>query len=92
MQTSRREFFKYMAVLGLGTLCTTPLYAKTPKEIVKYQSTPNNGQKCMECMHFIPETNECRTVEGSIDPNGWCTIYFRDPKYKEIMQTDSTTE
>lgn len=86
MQTSRREFFKYMTVLGLGSLYTAPLYAKTPKEVVKYQSTPHNGEKCIACIHFIPETNECKTVEGSIDPNGWCTIYYRDPNYKEILE------
>ena len=83
MKTSRRDFFKYMSLLGLGAMYTTPLYAKTAKETVKYQSTPKDGQKCSECLHFIAETNECKTVEGSIDPNGWCTIYFKDPKYKE---------
>lgn len=82
MKTTRRDFFKYMSLLGLSTMYTTPLYAKTAKEAVKYQSTPKDGQKCSECMHFIAETNECKTVEGSIDPNGWCTIYFKDPKYK----------
>jgi hypothetical protein len=27
-------------------------------------------------------------VEGSIDPNGWCNIYFRDPNYKEVTIAD----
>ena len=82
MKTSRRRFFRYMSVLGLGTLYTVPLYAKTAKEIVKYQSTPKDGNRCKECLHFIPETNECRTVEGNIDPNGWCSIYFRNQTIK----------
>jgi len=30
-------------------------------------------------MHFISETNECKTVEGKIDPEGWCNIYFKLP-------------
>lgn len=88
MKTSRRRFFRYMSVLGLGTLYTVPLYAKTTKEIVKYQSTPKDGNRCKECIHFIPETNECRTVEGIIDPNGWCSIYFRNPNYKELKVED----
>jgi len=80
---SRRTFFKYMTVLGIAGFSTAPLYAKTSKETVKYQTTPNNGDRCKECLHFIPQTNECTTVAGDIDPNGWCTIYFRNPNYKE---------
>ena len=89
MKTSRRRFFKYMSVLGIGTLYTVPLYAKTSKEIVKYQNFPNEGKRCKECLHFIAETNECRTVEGNIDPNGWCTIYFKNPNYKEVKVEDN---
>ena len=80
MKKSRREFFKTMSVLGIGSFCATPLYAKTSKEIVMYQSTPKEGKKCKDCMHFIAATNECTTVKGDIDPNGWCAIYFRMPK------------
>lgn len=77
-----------MSALGLASFYTVPLYAKTSKDIVKYQPTPKDGNSCKSCMHFIPETNECRTVEGSIDPNGWCTIYFKNPNYKEIKADD----
>ena len=92
MKTTRRRFFKYMSVLSLGSLYSVPLYAKTTKEIVKYQSTPKDGNRCKECLHFIPETNECRTVEGNIDPNGWCSIYFRNPNYKELnVEEDNKT-
>ena len=79
MKKSRRKFFKTMSVLGIGSFYATPLYAKTSKEIVKYQSTPKEGKKCLDCMHFIAETNECTTVAGDIDPNGWCIIYFVKP-------------
>ncbi len=68
-----------MSALGLASFYTVPLYAKTSKDIVKYQSTPNNGKTCSMCMHFIAATNECTTVEGPIDPNGWCTIFFQMP-------------
>lgn len=89
MKTSRRDFFRFISTLGLVSFVTTPLNAKTSKNIVKYQSTPKDGNACKSCMHFIPETNECKTVEGSIDPNGWCIIYFRDPKYKEANSEDN---
>ena len=80
---SRRSFFRYMAVLGLVGFYSKPLYAKTSKSIVRYQEMPEAGNRCLECLHFLPETNECKTVEGRIDPDGWCSIYFKNPKYKE---------
>ena len=83
MKKERRHFFKTMSVLGLSSLYTTTLYAKTYKEIVHYQATPKDGKKCQECLHFIAATNECTTVEGDIDPNGWCTIYFKNPNYEK---------
>ncbi|GIT97533.1 iron oxidase oxidoreductase [Sulfurovum sp. TSL1] len=88
MKTSRRDFFRFMSALGLVSFFTTPLNAKTAKNIVKYQSTPKDGDSCKTCIHFIPETNECKTVEGSVDPNGWCNIYSRDPQYKEVKAED----
>lgn len=68
-----------MSALGLATFYTVPIYAKTSKEIVKYQLSPKDGHSCKTCMHFISQTNECTTVEGPIDPEGWCTIYFKKP-------------
>jgi hypothetical protein len=77
---SRRNFLKYMSILGITAFYSVPAYAKTTKKIVKYQLTPNkNGDKCEKCMHFIPETNECKIVEGPIDPNGWCINFFINP-------------
>ncbi|MDD5406470.1 MAG: high-potential iron-sulfur protein [Sulfurovaceae bacterium] len=79
---SRRDFLRYMSILGTMVFYSVPLYAKTTKAIVKYQYTPNKGNSCKMCMHFIPETNECKIVEGSISPNGWCTSFFKNPNYK----------
>ena len=76
----RRSFFRYMALLGLAAFSSTPLYAKVPKDKVKYQDTPVDGKKCSTCMHFIPETNECKVVEGSIKPDGWCDLWVAIPK------------
>jgi len=81
MKKSRRDFVRYMSVLGIGSLYTAPLYAKTSKEIVKYQATPFEGKTCKECLHFIAATSECTTIEGKVDPEGWCTIYYKNPNY-----------
>lgn len=78
--TTRRLFFKYMAVLGLAAWGTTPLHAKAAKDKLKYQDTPKNGEKCIDCVHFLPDTNECKVIEGSISPDGWCMIYLKKPK------------
>lgn len=75
--SSRRVFLKYMAILGLVTWSTTALYAKSPKKAFKYQDTPSDGKKCSDCTYFLPESNTCKMVDGTISPEGWCTIYIK---------------
>lgn len=77
--TTRRSFFQYMAILGLVTFSATPLYAKGTKEENNYQGTPKDGNQCSDCMHFVPETKECKIIEGSISPDAWCTLYYKLP-------------
>lgn len=79
---SRRSFFQYLAVLGLVTFSSTKLQAKGTKEQYRYQDTPKDGQKCSDCMHFLPKTNECRMVKGSISPDGYCKAFYVDPRKK----------
>lgn len=74
---TRRDFFKNVAFLGLVSFSTTKLYAKGSKKQFKYQETPKNGEACKDCMHFLPKTNECNIIEGSISPEGWCTLYHK---------------
>jgi hypothetical protein len=88
---SRRSFFRYMAVLGLVTFHSSPLHAKTAKEVVKYQETPKDGKVCRDCLHFIAETNECKTVAGPINPEGWCSIYFKNPMLKKDVNESNIT-
>jgi hypothetical protein len=79
---SKRGFLRYMAVLGLAAFSSVPLYAKGTKAMYKYQDTPKDGKVCSDCMHFVAKTNECRMVQGSIAPNGWCSAYYVLPKKK----------
>lgn len=71
----RRVFFKSMAFLSLLTFSTMPLYAKGSQEQFKYQSKPNNGQACKDCMHFEADKKQCKVVDGTISADGWCTLY-----------------
>ncbi|MGM0623584.1 MAG: high-potential iron-sulfur protein [Campylobacterota bacterium] len=73
---TRRDFFKSLAALGFMSFVTTTAYAKGSKEALEYQETPKNGQSCEKCAHFLPKTNECKVVKGSIVAQGWCKIYF----------------
>ncbi|MCK9472767.1 high-potential iron-sulfur protein [Sulfurimonas sp.] len=78
----RRVFFKYMVIMGFVTWSATALHAKTTKEKTAYQESPKDGNICADCLHFLPDTNECKIIEGSISPNGWCNLYFKDPRKK----------
>lgn len=69
-----------MALLGLVTFSTTPLFAKSPKNQVQYQEQPKDGKKCSACIHFLSKTKECKVVEGTVAPEGWCTLYTDNPK------------
>jgi len=80
--SSRRDFFRYMSILGLVTWGVSPLMAKGTKEKLMYQDSPKDGKRCVDCLHFLPDTNECKLVEGSISPDGWCILYFKDPRKK----------
>ena len=77
---SRRVFLRYMAVLGLVTFSVTSLLAKGSKDQYKYQETPKDGKICVDCMHFLSKTSECRMIDGFINPQGWCAAYYESPK------------
>lgn len=81
---NRRDALQNLIVLpalaGLFATTTTIAEAKGSKSQFKYQEKPNGNQKCAECSLFEPgknasEDGECKVVEGSISPNGWCTAF-----------------
>ena len=77
---SRRSMLRGAVLLAGGTLAAgvihvKPAYAqKAGKEAVKYQDSPNNGQKCSDCLYFQAPSS-CGVVDGTISPNGWCSLY-----------------
>jgi hypothetical protein len=76
----RRDFFKYMTILGLVSFgATTAQAKKLSQEKTKYQTSPKYGKKCSDCLHFIDGKNQCKLVKGDIDPNGWCNVFVQDP-------------
>ena len=50
---------------------------KVKKEAVQYQEQPKGDQRCGLCLHFQPESNSCKLVEGQISPDGWCILWTK---------------
>ncbi len=49
---------------------------KMPQRAVAYQPTPRGDQRCDNCTLF-EAPNACRSVAGTVAPEGWCRIYVR---------------
>jgi hypothetical protein len=52
--------------------------AKAPQKAVKYQDTPKGDQSCANCALFEPPSS-CKTVDGTVSPEGWCMVYAKKP-------------
>ena len=51
-----------------------PATEKLAPELVGYQPTPNDWQKCLFCTYFqAPKT--CAIVAGAVTREGWCTRF-----------------
>jgi hypothetical protein len=61
----------------MNSLIAQAQAAKASKALMKYRDEPNGEEQCSNCMQFIPASGECKVVEGSISPNGWCTAYVK---------------
>ena len=50
--------------------------AKVSQKAVKYQDTPKGEQRCDNCALFEAPSS-CKTVDGTIAPEGWCLVYAK---------------
>ncbi len=50
--------------------------AKIAQSGVGYQDTPKGSANCANCKLFEPPS-ACKTVDGTISPNGWCKIWVK---------------
>jgi hypothetical protein len=46
------------------------------QEAAKYQGMPKGEQRCDTCLLFEPPA-ACKSVDGTIAPEGWCRIYAK---------------
>jgi hypothetical protein len=77
----RRSVSRRMALTLLGAavpalaLSTNEAWAsKMSQRAARYQDTPKNGKDCKGCK-FFEAPSDCKLVEGSISPNGWCILW-----------------
>jgi hypothetical protein len=62
----------------IGTSTPASAAAKVSQKAVKYQDTPKGEQRCDNCLHFEAPSS-CKTVDGTVAPEGWCMIYAKKP-------------
>lgn len=84
-EISRRRVLTIAAgasVTGVAAIidASTPARAaKVSQKIVKYQEMPKGEQHCENCALFEAPSS-CKTVDGTISPQGWCIVYAKKPE------------
>jgi len=78
---SRRAFFRRAAAYGIGAAVLQELrpnlvsaQAKVAQTAVAYQDKPKGTQRCDDCSLFLAP-NACKVVDGTISPQGWCSLF-----------------
>jgi len=78
---SRRAVLSAVAAAASTLIVAGPASAGAiPKTAVTYQETPKDGHQCSGCKLFIPGASEdangtCKSVQGEINPKGWCKLF-----------------
>lgn len=82
-EVSRRTLIATVCAAGpafLAVAAAGSAVAQTPRKLaqraVAYQPTPHGDQQCSNCTLF-EAPNGCRSVAGTVAPEGWCRIYVR---------------
>ncbi len=81
IDSDKRASLRGMVRAGLGVLAAGALTReassqdqKIAQPMVQYQNAPKDGQRCDQCVHWVPP-NACKLVSGVILPQGWCVAY-----------------
>ena len=61
-------------LLALGA--TSAEAAKLAQKSVRYQESPKDGKRCDGCNLFV-SPNACKSVDGTISPSGWCSLWVK---------------
>jgi FPC/CPF motif-containing protein YcgG len=63
-----------LAVAAGGAVTQAQAQQKLAQNLIMYQDTPKDGQRCDACVHWQPP-NACAIVEGPIAAAGWCGAF-----------------
>lgn len=63
------------AALATANLAAADSVKKSQKS-VDYQGHAKGGKSCNTCNAFQPPS-KCKTVEGYVEPAGWCNAYAK---------------
>jgi hypothetical protein len=80
VRISRRSLLEgAVCASGVATIFATAAIrpaqaAKVTQKVVKYQESPKGAAMCSNCKLFVAPSS-CQTVDGTISPDGWCSIY-----------------
>ena len=78
-EMTRRAVLAGAAVAGAAPLLAlgaSPAWAKMSQAAVAYQDSPKGDRNCAGCGLF-QGPSACKTVDGTISPNGWCKIWVK---------------
>jgi hypothetical protein len=78
-EISRRTLLAGVAAAGSApilAMSVTPAMAKMSQAAVAYQDSPKGDRSCVGCNLFVAPSS-CKTVDGTISPNGWCKIWVK---------------
>lgn len=77
--SSRRSILKSgLGIVAAGAVVAGASRAKADEKLaqnlVQYQPTPKDGNKCSACVNFEAPKG-CKIVAGDIAPEGWCVAF-----------------
>ena len=63
---------------GAATIVTVaPAHAKAPQKAVKIRTRRRAIRRVKTALFEAPSS--CKTVDGTISPQGWCMVYAKKP-------------
>jgi hypothetical protein len=83
VEVSRRKLLRSATVIVSGAIvlagATTATHAeadpaKSSQKAAAYQTSPKNGQRCVDCALFQAPSS-CQVVDGTISRAGWCNLF-----------------
>jgi len=77
-QAAAREASNESANAVSNESSAPPTAGKVTQDSVQYQVQPKGDQKCSECRNYIAESSTCKLVDGSVSPDGWCTLWSKN--------------